>query len=153
MSTFNPEEFLNTQVDTSFDTKRTPIPERDDYIAVIGSGEKDVLPRVAKDRVILDITWEILDDALKASLRLPRITVRQSVFLDLDENGKLAKGTNANVQLGRVRDALGQNQPGQAWSPRLLKGAGPAKLKVGQRPDDKDASVIYNDVLAVTKLA
>jgi hypothetical protein len=35
----------------------------------------------------------------------------------------------------------------------MLKGAGPARIQVVNRPDQNDASIIYDDVKAVTKLA
>lgn len=148
-STFDPDTFLNASVDTAFETRRTTVPANDRYLGIIDT----VKPRAAKDRIILDIFWAVQDDALKASLNMQKVIVRQSVFLDFDETGKLAKGVNQNVQLGQVRDALNQNSPGVPWSPRLLIGAGPAMLKVSERPDDKNPLIKYNDVDRVSKLS
>lgn len=152
MSSFDPQAFLNTaEVNGAMDTTQTTIPERDDYIGTI----KDMKIRTAKDSVIVDVTWSILnlDDAVKAELNLQEPTVRQSIFLDFDGNGRLATGPNMNLGLGRVREALGQNVPGQPWRLLMLKGAGPARLKVTKRPNEKDPKIIYNDVAAVTRMA
>lgn len=148
MSVFDPDTFLQASVDAAFETRLSPVPEGE-YLAVIG--EDGLKPRTAKDRVILDITWSILDEALKAQLGMQKVTVRQSVFLDLDENGRLLHGPNKNIDLGRIREALSQNVPG--WIPSMLRGAGPAKIKVTQRMDPEDSSKIYNDVKGVTKAA
>lgn len=152
MSQFDPEAFLDTTVDAPMETKRTPIPEGDQYIGTI----KDLKLRTAKDRVIADITWSVLNvpEEVKARLGFQTDpTSRQSIFLDFDGNGRLATGPNMNVQLGRLREALGQNQPGMAWKMLMLKGAGPAQLKVSNRPDPRDASIIYDEVASVTRLA
>jgi hypothetical protein len=99
-------------------------------------------------RVIMSVNWEIKDDALKAQLdRTPR--VRQDVWLDQDSNGDLDYAKGKNVGLGRLREALGQNSPGAAWSPAMLKGAGPAMISVTERPDNNNRDVIYNDVKSV----
>ena len=59
---------------------------------------------------------------------------------------------NQNIQLGQVRDAVGQNNVG-AWSPRQLVGAGPARLKIGERVDEKNPALKYNDVERVSRLS
>lgn len=143
---FNPETFLNQTTDTSFETRRTPVPENE-YIAVVD----DIKFRSAKESIILDVFWLIDDAALAAKMGLPKVTVRQSIFLDITSDGRFETGPNKNIGLGRLREALGQNTG--AWAPMQLKGAGPVKLVVINRPDDKDATIIYDDVKAITKLA
>lgn len=151
-SSFDPNTFLDATVDSPFDTTRTTIPAKDDYIAVID----DVKVRIANtkngDRVLLELYWEVLADELKISLNLQKVICRQTLWLDFDVNGKLAHGVNQNIQLGQVRDAIGQNTGG-AWSPKLLKGAGPARLKVSERIDEKNPAIKYNDVDRVTRLS
>jgi hypothetical protein len=152
-SSFNPDTFLDATVETPFETHRTTLPPKDNYLGVIDN----IVTRVVETkgqgaRVVLDVTWEILDDEVKAQLNLPKATVRQTVWLDFDETGKLARGINQNIQLGQIRDAVGQNTPG-AWAPRLLKGAGPARLKVSERPDEKNPTIKYNDVDRVARLS
>jgi hypothetical protein len=126
------------------ETTYTPVPEGE-YLGAID----DIKIRKAKDSVICDVTWLIMDDQLKSSMNMDRITVRQSVFLDVEANGALQLGPNKNVALGRLRQALGQNGSGP-WSFAQLKGAGPVKLTVGVRPDKDDPDKKYNDVKRIT---
>ena len=51
------------------------------------------------------------------------------MILDIGGDGGLDFGPNKNVNLGKVRDAVGQNAAG-AWGPVQLRGAGPVMVKV-----------------------
>lgn len=151
-SSFDPNTFLDATIDTPFETQRTTIPPKDSYLAVIDTLATRILDIKSQGtRVVLDITWEIMDDEVKSQLNLTKATVRQTVWLDFDERGQLARGINQNIQLGQIRDAVGQNTGG-AWAPRMLKGAGPARLKISERPDEKNPTIKYNDVDRVTRL-
>jgi hypothetical protein len=147
MSVFNPDEFLNQSIEGSFATRMTPVPEGE-YPAVI---DELKVRTTDKGQVILDVTWNIVDDALKSNLGRDKITVRQSAFLDLDSNGKLQAGENKNVTLGRIREAIGQNYSDRPWVVGQLKGAGPAKIKVTQRPG-QEAGDVFNDVKGIAKI-
>lgn len=148
MSTFNPDTFLNTEVKGPMETKFTPVPENDDgYVASIES----ISARNPKDDVfILDVNWNIHDDDLKAKMGRDKILVRQSVFLDY-EDGRLQFGENKNVQLGRLREAVGQNT-GKPWSPHMLIGAGPARIKTKNRHVE-ETDDWYTDVKRVAPLS
>lgn len=145
---FDPTKFMNLQVDQPMDTEYVPIPEGE-WTASI----KDVKPRMAKESAILDVLWRIDDPSgqVKASTGLDENIVRQSIFLDVTPAGGFDLGKGKNVQLGKVRDAVGQNVPGQPWAPSNLKGAA-ARIKTGQRMADDGSGRIYSDVKAVTKL-
>jgi hypothetical protein len=126
------------------ETTYTPVPEGE-YLGAID----DIKIRKAKDSVICDVTWLIMDDELKSKMNMDRITVRQSVFLDVEANGALQLGPNKNVDLGRLRQALGQNGSGP-WSFSMLKGAGPVKLQIYIDPDKTDPEKKYNKVKRIT---
>lgn len=147
MSEFNPDSFLNTETDEAGETHYTPIPEGD-YHALVD----DVTAREAKDSQILDVIYEIIDEALKELMGMDKVTIRQSIFLDI-ENGAMAIGKNKNIKLNKLRDALGQNVSGKPWSPMMMKGAGPVLIKTTQKPDDDDPEVIYSNVSRVTATA
>jgi len=138
--TFDADVFMSAEVTAPMETTFTPVPEGE-YSGCID----DVKIRKAKDSVICDVTWLLMDEALKAQMSMDRVTVRQSVFLDVEANGALQLGPNKNVQLGRLRAALNQNGSGP-WSFSQLKGAGPVKLTIGIRPDQHDPEKKYNDV-------
>lgn len=68
---------------------------------------------------------------------------RQSIFLDLEGSdgrlstgGVLAFGPGRNVPLGRLREAVGLNRPGEPFSFKRMIGAGPYRVKI--EPDRKD---------------
>lgn len=142
-STFNPETFMNTSTTEAGSTKYTPVPE-EDYPASI----KEVKPREAKGRGILDINWEIVDERAKAATGMESSVVRQSIFLDLTESGGLDMGKGKNIPLNKLREAVNQNAPGKTWQPGMLLGQ-VALVKVTHRLVDDN---IYADVKGVTKL-
>lgn len=150
MSAFDPEAFMRQETTEQNETRFEPVPEGE-FVAMVD----DLVIRNPKDSVIADISWEIKDEELRARLGMDdsrKILVRQSIFLDVEESGALSFGPNKNVQLGKLRSALGQNESGQPWSFEMLKGAGPAKIKVIQDPDKNDPETIWNRVTRVTKL-
>jgi hypothetical protein len=147
---FNAEEFLNQSVEGSLDTKIDPLPE-DDYRAVIDDvdarqGEKD-----GRAWTMLIVKWKITDDEKLAAANRDGGMVSQTLMLDLDDSGKLDTSEQKNVRLGKLRDALGQND-GSPWSFGMLQGQS-AILRIGHRPDKNDPETIYNDVKAVVPLS
>lgn len=139
---FNADQFEQQVIDQSNATSFVPIPEGE-YDAYI-EGYKF---REAKDSVLLDITWVIPDEQLAEKLNMEQVTARQSMFLDMTQDGNLDFGTNRNVRLGRLREALGVNGPGFQWAQLIGKAA---KIAVSQRPDANDSTIIYNDVSVAT---
>jgi len=146
---FDVTKFLNTQVSEPMDTQLVPIPEGE-YRALV----KDIKPRMAKDSPILDVTWTVDDPAgqVAAVTGLKENNARQSVFLDLLPNGGFDLSKGKNTQLGKLRDAVGQNIPGQPWMPGNLKGA-VAKIKIGHRAAEDGSGNVFMDVKAVTKVS
>lgn len=141
---FNIEAFLDNPVET-LETKRELIPEGD-YTGLID----DISVKTEQSFLILEVVWEVLGDDLRTRLNLKKVTVRQSFFVDVDINGCLASGKNANVGIGQLREAMNLNSPGIPL--RALKGAGPALISVRHRVDKNDPTRIYAEVRKVTKL-
>lgn len=142
-SVFNPDTFLNTSISEDFATAHIPVPEGE-YIAVI----KEIKPRPAKDKAVLDVVWGIDDPEVAEVTGFENPQVRQSIFLDLDEMGGLALGKGKNIHLGRLREALGQNQKGKPWQPGDLIG-NVAKVTISHRTYE---GAIQADVKAVAKI-
>ena len=144
MSTFDPDTFLGTETDQAMDTHFKPIPEGE-YTAMIDT----VIAKEVNDTPVLDVTYVITDDELKVTMNMDRVSVRQSIFVDMEADGRIALGSNKNVKLGKLREALGQNSGN--WSPRMLVGAGPVRIKTINKPDKDDPETIYSNVRRGTK--
>lgn len=126
-SVFNPDTFLNTTTTDANETSYTPIPEGE-WKAQI----KKIEPRGAKEAALLDVFWGVDEPEVVEQTGMASPIVRQSVFLDITETGGLDKGKGKNVQLGKLREAVGQNQNGKPWQPGMLIGQ-VAKIKVVHR--------------------
>ena len=131
MSSFDPDLFLNEQVDAVFETKYTLIPN-DEYQAMI---EKLEVRQTNEGQVVLDVFWKLIGvDDLLAKLNRETAVIKQGIFLDI-EGGNLSDGANANVKLGQVREAVGQNKKGKPWNFNMLIGMGPVTVAVGSKGD------------------
>ena len=117
---FDIQSLMTTQYDASNSTSYIDIPEGSYEAKITDLNLREVDTKDGK-RVVLDVTWTILDDLSEVTGRESN-TVRQSIFLDLTPTGHLDFSEGANVRLGRLRDAVGQNQDGRPWSLADLRG-------------------------------
>lgn len=148
---FSPEQFLDMQVTESNDTKTIPVPVGE-YTAVI----EEVKVRQWQSKkdpsmsgLTLDVKWSIDDSAVKELLGRDKVTVNQGIMLDLTDSGGLDMGKGRNIGLGRLREALGLNAPGQPFSFMMLSGR-VGKVSVSHRIDGEN---IFAEVKGVAKLA
>lgn len=152
MSIFDADTFINS-ICTDSPTEHTGalLPEGE-YEAVI----KAVSLKETKEKGIpmLTIRWfPEVPAEIAGGLELDpekAFTIQQRVFLDINSEGKLAKGKNINLGIGRVRTALGQNGPGD-WSVSNLIG-GRAKVRVTQVLAYNDPTRTLNEISGVTGL-
>ncbi len=146
MSTFDVNALQNSTFTEANSTQMSPVPEGE-YIAAIREADDCKLRTTEKGNLILDVSWTIDDEAVSAVTGMKTNKVRQSIFLDTTEAGGLDFGKGKNVQLGRLREALGQNVAGQPWSFGNLIGS-VARVAVRHRAVD---DVIYTDIRSVAK--
>ena len=137
MSTFDAAAFEAMTIDEANETKMTPVPEGDEYIAYIDGWKIRSVDigkgaRAGQTVPILAVTWVIEDPdgELKEKLNLDQVRVQQDIWLDITDNGSLAFGPNQNVGLGRLREAVGLNKKGKVFSFANLEGQGPCKLTI-----------------------
>ena len=148
---FDPNTFLNTTYEEANDTKITPCPVGE-YLAVASKVDAKTWASLdgSKSGVKLEILWEIDDANVKQLLGRDKVTSRQNLYLDLNEAGTgLDLGKGKNVGLGRLREALDLNTPGQAFAFSMIEGR-LAKVMVSHRVDGED---IYDEVKKVAKPA
>jgi hypothetical protein len=143
MSDFDPETFLQQTVDHPLETEFVLIPPGE-YVATIDDFDKDAVEqinftyksgaRAGQPGIMTKLTlpFVIDDDGVKKQLGREKVVVTRQFILDLDDNGHLADGKNKNVELGRLRDAVGQND-GSPWTIANLRGVGPLMVRVIHR--------------------
>jgi hypothetical protein len=148
---FNAESFLSTAVTGEMATKIISVPEGvwNGQIVKLDTRQQDKKDGTGK-MSMLDVTWEILDEEVKKKTALAKPTCRQTLFLDFNEQGALERGEGKNVALGKLREALGQNNKGKPWKPGDLMHQF-AKVTVKHSPNDKDPESPFSNVVAVTK--
>ena len=151
--TFDPAQFLMQETSDQMDTQFVLIPAGE-YPAII----KSVAARQQQNPndpaqlwTILDITYSIDDQGVREETGQDDPTIRQSLFLDLDDSGKLSSGKGKNVNLGRLREAVGLNVPGTAFSFAALTGQA-CIVAVKHTPDKKDPEIVYANVNKVAAL-
>jgi hypothetical protein len=147
---FDPSQFLDMQVEGSNDTKLIPVPAGE-FTAIsekvecrTWTSKKDP----SKSGVTLEVHWLIDDNSVKEMLGRDKVSVRQGIMLDLLDSGGLDMGKGKNVGLGRLREALNMNSPGEPFSFSMIPGR-MAKIKVDHRID---GDAIYAEVKGVTKV-
>lgn len=152
MSTFNPDQFLATETGEVGDTKFIQVPAGE-YPGQITR----VTPRQIESKktgetyTLLEITWTFTDPAVKAATAMDEPSARQTIFLDLKENGALDFSPNKGVNLSRLRDAVGQQRNGRPWSPSHLMGATAMCLIKHEIDDNGDPRAVVSKVVALTR--
>ena len=150
MSAFDAEQFLNQEYDSSTDTHVTPVPPGEYQGQVTKVNAREIMTKDG-ERIVMDITWEILDDEVKKVMEMKKVTARQSVFLDLTDEGAIDMSKGKNRQLGLVREAVGQNATGKPWNPGMLNGQ-VAQVTITNDPDKDDPENIYTNVKRVVSI-
>jgi hypothetical protein len=149
---FDVDSFLNSTVSGANDTKLIPCPVGE-YMGIISK----VQPRQWQSKdgtttgVALDVTWIIEDAGVKQLCNREEVQVRQGIMLDINPNGALDMGAGKNIGLGRLREAVGKNSPGEAFSFAMLPGL-MAKVNVTHRPDERNPGDVFAEIRAVAKL-
>lgn len=152
MAKFNAESFLNQTIEAKLDTKRIPMPEGDhDELRVadiqLKSGSKKEDGGIW---VMANIKLVNIDPNVAAEMKLgadaePAIYWRE--FIDLDENGNIDVSDGKNIKLGKLRQALGQNND-DSWTMLDMKGAvcgGRVKHKFNAEGDAyAELATVYN---------
>lgn len=143
-STFNPDLFLNSEIEDANATEYVPIAEGE-YNLVIKSltaGTTD------KGAAKLDLVVIVDDEEVRQETGMNEPTIKYTVWLDITESGGLDFGKGKNVALGRLREACEQNVPGKPWSPASLIGSVVRGTIKHRFHEDK----VFADVKGVTRL-
>ena len=151
--TFDADSFLQASITESNSTALIPCPIGE-YMGVISK----IAPRQWQSKdgtqsgIALDVFWLVEDAGVKATCGRDEVIVKQGIMLDTNPQGGLDMAQGKNVALGRLREAVGKNNPGEQFAFAMLPGL-PAKISVSHREDKNDPSVVYAEVRMVTKLS
>lgn len=154
-STFDVGAFGAGSFEGEGDTRRLQI-EAKEYSAMIegpfNQKGKTGLRQTDKGQLIFDVAWRPDDPEQCKTLGVEQLpTVRQSIFLDLTPNGGLDMGPFKNAELNKLRALYGLNKPGVKWTFQDFIGK-PGKIKVEQRPNEKDPQNPFTNVTAVAPM-
>lgn len=150
---FDANSFLSTQYDASNSTTVPPVPEGEYTGAVSKMDFRELTRNDGSETVIADLTWDVVDSdgSIKASTGREKPQVRQTIWLDLIPGTKnLDMSEGKNVGLGRLREALGQNNAGKPWGFSMVPGVS-ARILVSHRAN-KDTGEVYGEVKKVGAL-
>lgn len=152
MSTFDPESFLNQESEGAIDTKIIPIPMGDWPAQIDGIKAREIQSSKTGDTyLVMDVLWNVMDDKVKEETGMEKPICRQSIFVDLTEEGAIDMSKGKNRQLGLLREAVKQNKDGKPWNPMKLMGS-TATIKVEHSFDEKDPENIFSNVVKVGAL-
>lgn len=151
---FDPSEFLNATINDANDTKLIPVPENlagDGYTML--AGKVDVRSWQKKDDpsvsgLALDIVWEIQSEEVKSFCGRDKITCKQGIMLDLTDSGALDMSKGKNIGLGKLREALGLNTPGQPFAFSMIEG----RMALGFVSHRVNGEDVFAEVKRVNKL-
>jgi hypothetical protein len=146
MTGFDPDAFMHETYTEAASTRETPLPEGE----YLGTISKVTPPRQTNNGYVLqEIHFRVDHPELEEELGRSVSTARHTLFLDMTDSGSLDLSSGKNIGLGRLRAALGQNEPGEPWSPSQMEGQ-QATIRVKHTPDKNNPEVIYTDVRGVS---
>lgn len=146
---FDAQAFLDAAVTASNDTKVIPVPIGE-FQGII----EKISPRQWQSKdgtqsgVALDVIWLVEDQEVKSFLGRETVTCKQGIMLDMTSDGKLDTMKGKNISLGRLREAVNLNTPGQPFSFNMLPGNA-ARISVRHRIDGEDT---FAEVKGVARL-
>lgn len=153
-SAFDPKAFLDMQTDQATSTVRVPIPARQMRAFVSEVDMSGGTSKEGKPWMRLDVVYEVDDPTVKAELGREKVTISQGIMLDRTPEGGLDYSKGRNVILGRLREAVGLNTPGQPFSFRMLVGK-PLQIVVSHKPSTRPGAQpgdVFEDVTGFVKI-
>lgn len=141
---FNPDQFLATAVQGVLDTQRKPLPavEFNGFIKEIKKPE--VVKTKKGDSILMEIPIQIDCAQYEQELGYSSSVRSYKCWLDINAVGNLDMGTGKNIDLGKIREAVGQNGP-EEWTVTNLVGA-PIRVQIKHREHE---GKIYDEISAV----
>lgn len=157
---FDPDTFMNQNVDQPLAENFTPIPTGD-YQMMVGDFDRSAFG-VAKwtdkqsgeerEQITFECPMVLQAPEVAAKMQRDKLVSTYRMFIDLDATGQIDASPDKNVKLGRLRKALGQNNPGLPWNFNMLKNQGPVMGRIGHREDKHDKERKFAEVVSVAPM-
>lgn len=151
-SAFDPQSYLDASMDQPL-VKRPPLTAGRDLVGIISEvkarawqGKKDPTQSGIAMDVAVEIDLSAYPDE-KTRLGADKVTLSDSIMLDLNEAGSIDNSPGKNGKLRRYREALDMNKPGDVFSFRNMQGR-QIKVKIGHREYQGD---IFDEIAGVAK--
>ena len=145
---FDANAFMQATFEGENDTVRIPIPAEEwDAIAEKVDLSQWTSKDGSKSGLKLTILWEIMSDEVREITGRSKNVVRQDIMLDLTDDARLDMGKGMNVALGKLRQAVGLNTPGEAFSFPMIQGRN-AKIKVKHEMYENEIQAKVGGVIA-----
>jgi len=147
---FDAESFLNQDYVGSNSTEfvAVPIGERTGIINAINAKEI-VSQKNGNTYRFLEVDYIIDDDEAREATGMAEPRARQSMILDIADDGTIDRRKGKNVSLGKLRDACDLNDPKQQFNFNMLIGKA-VKCNIKHRIDDNGQT--WAEVKGVAKL-
>lgn len=120
---FDPQAFMATSYDQANSETRLTLPDGYEGVAlIIGSDARLVTTKQNGDKPVLTIKLEFSGPEVEVHTKREKFIDSMDLWLDINEAGMLDMSEGMNVDLGKLRAAVNQNQKGMAWNPKQLIG-------------------------------
>jgi len=145
---------VNTPVNDKLDTEFAVTPAGEYIVMISDRGPitdwfRTVRMGDGREVPQCNILMIVTDPAVAQSLGRQQATTRLTLWLDTEADGRLSTGKGKNVNLGQLREALGQNNDA-AWTFDKLIGAGPIKVMTEVQESKQGAK--FSNVTRVGKI-
>jgi hypothetical protein len=123
---FDVDQFLNVQYNEATEFKRTLVPAQ--WVELRIEQIEIVKPKRYQDKKTGELKWTnpvlrlkcpILDEKIRETLNVTDPTrtlyAYPQIYLDITAQGTIDMGPNKNLELGKLRVALDQNDPQRVW--------------------------------------
>jgi hypothetical protein len=141
---FNANAILNSSIEEANSTRMEPMPIGEGYIGLVTKVDvKTGTNKKNEPWVRLELMVEVDGDPRLEAIGMTKKSIRIDGLLDITDKGTIDTSKGKNVQLGRLREATGLNQPGRAFSPLMFQGQ-MLKFDVSHDVNEEDPTIIYD---------
>lgn len=149
---FDPASFLDQPTEQAA-VRRPPVASGLSFLGTIGEPKARVTQGKqdpSKTYIFCDIpiTLDLSTSPSEVQrVGVDKVTLRHGISLDIGTDGKLDWSTGRNRGLAQYREALGLNEDGRTFTPRMLQGR-IVRAKVKHRTNEGE---VYDDIDSVAK--